>query len=442
MSKFKNNKLIEKCNQLNKAIEIVGGKEFLNTKITDDIDMAEYIISSVFEGEEVKFNFAGEEYSIPALFKAKLEYEKNFLRNKGKAIDSIAYKIKKYDTSLDSEIRKYKKSSGIEEYNKIYDIVEKRYRRDINMLVLNSMDSNLVEKLSAEEEDKYYGEYLTQKKKIRKSVTAIILLIEAILCFLVPLSLAVWLLISKLQTVNVDTATFVDTITNLADWIRRKTEYDLLSKENISSIASILPGIGQFLMGGISSFAVNLFVLVFVLYFMLIGGTKMEQYIYELLPFSDSNKKHVMNEINMIVRANAIGIPLLAIIQGAIATLGYYLFDAPSALLFGFLTCFATVIPIVGTTLVWFPLAAYMAISGDWPHAIGLLLYCGLIVTNIDNLIRFILQKKMADTHPLITIFGVVIGLSLFGFMGVIFGPLLISIFILCVNIFKEQYLK
>lgn len=284
--------------------------------------------------------------------------------------------------------------------------------------------------------------YLTQKKKIRKSVTAIILLIEAILCFLVPLSLAVWLLISKLQTVNVDTATFVDTITNLADWIRRKTEYDLLSKENISSIASILPGIGQFLMGGISSFAVNLFVLVFVLYFMLIGGTRMEQYIYELLPFSDSNKKHVMNEINMIVRANAIGIPLLAIIQGAIATLGYYLFDAPSALLFGFLTCFATVIPIVGTTLVWFPLAAYMAISGDWPHAIGLLLYCGLIVTNIDNLIRFILQKKMADTHPLITIFGVVIGLSLFGFMGVIFGPLLISIFILCVNIFKEQYLK
>ena len=284
--------------------------------------------------------------------------------------------------------------------------------------------------------------YLTQKKKIRKSVTAIILLIEAILCFLVPLSLAVWLLISKLQTVNVDTATFVDTITNLADWIRRKTEYDLLSKENISSIASILPGIGQFLMGGISSFAVNLFVLVFVLYFMLIGGTKMEQYIYELLPFSDSNKKHVMNEINMIVRANAIGIPLLAIIQGAIATLGYYLFDAPSALLFGFLTCFATVIPIVGTALVWFPLAAYLALSGDWPHAIGLLLYCGLIVTNIDNLIRFILQKKMADTHPLITIFGVVIGLSLFGFMGVIFGPLLISIFILCVNIFKEQYLK
>ena len=183
--------------------------------------------------------------------------------------------------------------------------------------------------------------YLTQKKKIRKSVTAIILLIEAILCFLVPLSLAVWLLISKLQTVNADTATFVDTITNLADWIRRKTEYDLLSKENISSIASILPGIGQFLMGGISSFAVNLFVLVFVLYFMLIGGTKMEQYIYELLPFSDSNKKHVMKRNQYDCPGKCDRYPIIGNHSRQSTTLGYYLFDAPEciALRFPYLLC-------------------------------------------------------------------------------------------------------
>lgn len=165
MSKFKNSRMIEKCNQLNKAIEIVGGKEFLNTKIRDDIDMAEHIITSVFDGEEVKFDFTGVEYTIPELFKAKLQYEKNFLKNKAKVIDSIVYKIKKYDTSLDSEIRKYKKNNNIEEYNTIYSIVEKRYRRDINILVLSSIESDIIEQLSLEEEDKYYGEYLTQKKK-------------------------------------------------------------------------------------------------------------------------------------------------------------------------------------------------------------------------------------------------------------------------------------
>ena len=283
--------------------------------------------------------------------------------------------------------------------------------------------------------------YLTQKKKIRKSVTAIILLIEAILCFLVPLSLAVWLLISKLQTVNVDTATFVDTITNLADWIRRKTEYDLLSKENISSIASILPGIGQFLMGGISSFAVNLFVLVFVLYFMLIGGKKMEQYVNDLLPFNDDNTQNVIHEINMIVRSNAIGIPLLAVIQGGVAMIGYWIFGAPNILFTGFLTCFASIIPMVGTALVWFPIAVYMALIGNWVQAIGLAIYGGAVISQLDNLIRFIIQKKMADIHPLITVFGVVIGLSLFGFMGVIFGPLLLSLFFLFVDMFKRGYL-
>ena len=125
-----------------------------------------------------------------------------------------------------------------------------------------------------------------------------------------------------------------------------------------------------------------------------------------------------------------------------IALIGYWIFNVPSPFLFGFLTCFATIIPVVGTALVWFPLALYMALTGDWVNALGLTAYALIVVTNVDNLIRFVLQKKMADTHPLITIFGVIIGLSLFGFMGIIFGPLLISIFILCFNIFKEKYLE
>ena len=124
-----------------------------------------------------------------------------------------------------------------------------------------------------------------------------------------------------------------------------------------------------------------------------------------------------------------------------IALIGYWIFNVPSPFLFGFLTCFATIIPVVGTALVWFPLALYMALTGDWVNALGLTAYALIVVTNVDNLIRFVLQKKMADTHPLITIFGVVIGLPLFGFMGVIFGPLLLSLFFLFVDMFKKEYL-
>ena len=282
---------------------------------------------------------------------------------------------------------------------------------------------------------------LTTKRKMKRSTAALLITTDAVFFFLIPISLVVWMLVDKLQNLNLDPQSIIAPIEEIAGIIKSKTGYDVLGSDTTSFIVSALPRIGQAVMGGISSFVVNLFVLVFVLYFMLIGGIKMEAYVNAILPFNATNTEHVIHEINMIVRSNAIGIPLLAVIQGGVAMIGYFIFGAPNALLLGFLTCFATVIPMVGTGLIWFPVAVYMALTGDWPNAIGLAAYGGIIVSQLDNLIRFILQKKMADTHPLITIFGVVIGLSLFGFMGVIFGPLLLSLFFLFVDMFKREYL-
>lgn len=282
----------------------------------------------------------------------------------------------------------------------------------------------------------------TEKKKMRQGWAALLILGETILLFLIPISLTAWLLVNKLQHINLDTSMIIETAEHIADLIQQKTGYNVLDRSNLLKAASYLPQIGQFLMGSISGLAMNLVVLLFFLYFMLISGRKMESYFYTLLPFNEKNKKTVLKEVNMIVSSNAIGIPLLAIIQGLIAFVGYLIFQVPEPLLFGFLTCIATIIPIVGTALVWLPLAVYLALTGDWMNAVGLTLFALLIISNVDNLIRLMLQKKLADTHPLITIFGVIIGLSLFGFMGIIFGPLLIAFFLLCVNIFKEEYLE
>ena len=283
--------------------------------------------------------------------------------------------------------------------------------------------------------------YLVEKRKLKRSLSALLITAETIFVFLIPLGLTVWMVVNKLQDINLDPQTYIAPIQQVAEFIKEKTGYDVLGKDTLTFIVSILPRIGQIIMESISSLAINLFVMIFVLYFMLIGGKKMEAYVNDILPFNETNTQEVIHEINMIVRSNAIGIPLLAIIQGGVATIGYLLFGAPNILLLGFLTCFATIIPMVGTALVWFPVAAYLAISGDWFNAIGIAAYGAIVVSQSDNLIRFILQKKMADTHPLITIFGVVIGLPLFGFMGVIFGPLLLALFFLFVDMFKKESL-
>ena len=284
--------------------------------------------------------------------------------------------------------------------------------------------------------------YLTEQRHVKRSIMAVLMLLETILIFLIPLALLVWLIVSQLQAVNLNSHSLIAPVEQVTAFIREKTGYDVLSSGNIQSAIAILPKVGQAVMGSIGSFAVNVLVLLLVLYFMLTGGRRMEAYLSDILPFNNRNKKEVLHEFHMVVRSNAIGVPLLAILQGAVAMLGYYIFGAPGALLWGIVSCFATIIPAVGTAIIWIPLVVYLGVSGSWGYAIGLAAYCIVVVANVDNLIRSVLQKKMADTHPLITIFGVVIGLPLFGFMGVIFGPLLLAIFVLCVKIFKEEYLE
>jgi predicted PurR-regulated permease PerM len=284
--------------------------------------------------------------------------------------------------------------------------------------------------------------YLIGQKKWNKHLAAMLLLLETALCFLIPFALAVWLFAIEIQSFNLDAGALAARIERLADLIREKTQIDVFEKENLAPVLSLLPKIGQYLMSGASGFVLNVAALLLILYFMLADGRRMERYLYGILPFSRRNRRLVLRELNLLVKANALGVPLLAVAQGVAAFAGYLIFGAPSPVTFAFLTCFAAIIPLLGTAFVWLPLTAYLALTGDWTSALGLLAYSALVLANVDNLIRFVLQKKLADTHPLVTIFGVITGLPLFGFMGVIFGPVLLSVLILCFRIFKAEYLE
>lgn len=283
--------------------------------------------------------------------------------------------------------------------------------------------------------------FLTEKKRLHKVLAAVLILLEIATVIILPIYLVAWALISKMQVANMDIAGLVDVIKHFNLLIQEKIGYDLFNIDNITTVTGYVTRAIQMLISQISGLVITTVVIVFLLYFMLVGYKGIEQYVYDLMPFNEKNRKDVTREIYRMVRSNALGIPLLAVIQGIVAYIGYLIFGVPSAFLFAILTCFATIIPLVGTGLVWFPLVIYFALSGNWVGAIGLAIYSGLILVNIDNVIRFLLQKKLADTHPLITVFGVILGLSVFGFWGVIFGPLLLSLFFLLINIFKREYL-
>ena len=108
--------------------------------------------------------------------------------------------------------------------------------------------------------------------------------------------------------------------------------------------------------------------------------------------------------------------------------------------LWGFLTGLFAFFPLVGTMIIWVPLVIYMYASGlDWP-ATGLMLYSFIVTGNVDYVARITLMKKIGDVHPLITVLGVIVGLNLFGFIGLVFGPLLVSYFLILVKIYFNEF--
>jgi len=283
--------------------------------------------------------------------------------------------------------------------------------------------------------------YLTEKRKMHKVLATTLILVETVTVIVVSVYLISLVLIGKVQTINVDISVLTEMIQEFETLVKDKFNYDLLSVDTISALSGTATKVIQFVVNQAGGIFITFIVMIFILYFMLVSYKEMERYFYDLLPFNEKNRKDIALEVNKIVLSNAIGIPVLGIIQGIAAYIGYLIFDVPSAFFFAFLTCIATIIPIVGTGVIWVPLVVYLAIIGEWFNAIGLAIYCSVIVINIDHVFRLLIQKKLADIHPLITIFGVILGLSIFGFWGVIFGPLLLSLFFLLINIFKREFL-
>ena len=279
------------------------------------------------------------------------------------------------------------------------------------------------------------------QKRINRTWAVWMVTIGVTLFLLVPVSLFVWAIVSQLSGLHLNTATIIQPASQVVEFIKEKTGFDVLSESSMAFFVKQASLVGQTVMAGVSDLVVNLGVAIMLLFFMLFGGKCMEDYVFTILPFKEKYKREVLTEVELIVRSNAIGIPLLAIIQGLISLGGYWLCHAPNPILTAMLTGFASIIPLVGTAIIWLPVVAYLAVVGDWLDAVILLGYGGIIVSQCDNLIRFMLQKRMADIHPLITIFGVVAGLPLFGFMGIIFGPLLVSLFLLFLDMFRQEYL-
>lgn len=281
---------------------------------------------------------------------------------------------------------------------------------------------------------------LIYKRKWKKGWAAILFILGCILIVSLPIYLSITLVSPKISAITQNQDKIITTIKSVSDKIADETGIVILSGE---SAKTVVEKITAFLPGVLNSTIVvitNIIMMFFLFYYLLVNGRDAERYLARVIPLKNENVNILASETKMMVKANALGIPIISIVQGLVAALGYWIFKIEDWGLWAFVTGVFAFFPLVGTMIVWVPLVIYLFIQGDNWNAIGLTIYSGLITGNVDYLARLKLMKYMGDVHPLITVLGVIVGLNLFGFIGLIFGPLLVSYFLILVKIYINEF--
>lgn len=287
--------------------------------------------------------------------------------------------------------------------------------------------------------NKAWLDYFTRTKKWNKFLVIFLLMFFDALVLLIPLGLISYVLGPRLIELYENNDVYLTGLREIANKVYARTGFNFLSQDNLEKIPALISSIIPDILGSASNLITNIGIMFLILYYMLKSSDSMSNAINELLPLSQNNIDKIGNDTKSIVKSYAIGIPVLAFSQGLVATIGYLIFKIEDPVLWGFLTGVCSIIPVVGSALIVVPLVTYLFVGGETTMAIGLAIYAIFLIMNIDNLLRMFLLEAFADIHPLITLFGVIVGIQLFGFLGLIFGPLLISYFILLIKIFISE---
>jgi predicted PurR-regulated permease PerM len=285
-----------------------------------------------------------------------------------------------------------------------------------------------------------YNFYLQEEKKWKPWASSLVLMLASLIVLILPIYFIGDLLIEKLGNAQAYMDKFNVFLEKIHTYIYSKIGFDILSKENMDKLKS---NVGQFSTKALSGTFNTLTVVMsmyFILYFMLERPRFFERILSSSAPLKRANVSLIGEKMRKLIMANAIGIPVVALGQGIVALVGYFIFGAPSAVLLFALTAAASMVPVVGAAIVYIPVCIYMIAEGNTGTGLGLAAYCLIVVGLTDNILRFTLLKKLEDIHPLNTVFGIIMGMNLFGFMGLIFGPILISLTLLLIQVYRNEF--
>jgi predicted PurR-regulated permease PerM len=283
-------------------------------------------------------------------------------------------------------------------------------------------------------------EWLVPRIRSRRAATIIVILV-ALVGIVLPFTWVLSLLVAQAQTAAqavVDSPLLdrLDTLTIGPYAVGQEL------REMGSKLVGLLGGSALSVIGKVARVILNVVFAFFGLYYLLQNPDGAWRSARPFIPFSDGNVKILRKRFNDVTKATVLGSGLCAVVQGLLLAVAFALFGLGNAVFWGAVTMVFAVVPLLGSGLVWVPASVVLFTTGRTAEAIGLALFGGLIISNIDNLIRPWVYNRYASVHPMITVVGAIAGVSYLGILGLLIGPLALMYFFELVRMYKLEFLS
>ncbi|HYF32065.1 MAG TPA: AI-2E family transporter [Chitinophagaceae bacterium] len=281
---------------------------------------------------------------------------------------------------------------------------------------------------------------LTGKYKWKSGATAIFLMVLSFLIILLPIMILINMMTTKVTFAVEHSSQVLSKIQQFIQQYEAQWGFKVFTPQTVQKLTDWGTRTLPTILSATLNTLTTVVMMYFLLFFMLTNGRRMETGIYSWMPVKEENVLLIRKEMNSMVLSNAVGIPVIALMQGLVGLLGYWVIGVDEPVFWFVVTSITALLPVVGAALAYVPLGLLLFSNGDVTRGVLVLLYGFIVIGLVDNVFRFWFNKRVGDIHPLITVFGVIVGVAVFGFIGIIFGPILISLFLLLIKIYTSEY--
>ena len=280
---------------------------------------------------------------------------------------------------------------------------------------------------------------LTDKRKWNRTLVAMLIIFTSLIVIVIPfLSLSI-MVIDKIGSLNHESFPIQEWVTKIDVFASAHLNQPKLAETTLQKLGGLATDLFPSILSSAVNIVLTLLGMYFLLYFML---TQIEEFEAGLLKYAPFREQHAL-KFAMALRnstySNVLGQGIIAITQGTLLALGFYAFGLSDAVFWGVIGTFISFLPVVGAPTLCIPASIILFAEGHNVKGILLLAYGLLFIGNIDNVLRMMINKRIGNTHPIISVIGVFIGLPLFGILGLVFGPLLLSYFLLLLEIYETN---